>query len=268
MNFSFGVLSKPWVIGMVHLAPLPGTPFHEPAQFESIRANARADARALLEGGASGCLVQTVDRVYHTSDTCDPARLAAMTLITSEIVEACGATFPVGVQIMKNALSASLAVAKITGAHFIRASAWVGATASAFGVVRADPATVSHYRRSIGANDVAVVADIHSQHFRWLDGEMPLARLAHWAVEAGADALCLGQPSVEETRRLIEAARRSCPDTPVILPGNTTPENAADFFRYASGAFVGGCLKDRNTGRIDKGLVRSYVEAARGARHV
>lgn len=267
MTSSFLMNSGPLIIGMVHLGPLPGTPFHDPAQFESIRRNARADARALSEGGASACLLQTVDRVYTTLDTCDPARLAAMTLIAADVIEACGPDFPVGVQIMKNAVSASLAVAKIAGARFIRASAWVGATASAFGVVRADPVTVSHYRRSIGAGDVLVVADIHSQHFRWLDGEMPLSRVAHWAVEAGADALCLGEGSVEKTRALAHAARQSCPDTPIILAGYTTHENAAEFLECATGAFVGGCLKDPATGRVDRDLVRRHVEAAQEQGH-
>lgn len=247
---------------MVHIGPLPGTPFYNPLEFENIRRNARADALELLEGGASGCLLQTVDRVYQASDSCDPARLAAITLITSEIVAACGPEFPVGVQIMKNALSASIAVAKITGAHFIRAAAWVGATASAFGVVRADPITISQYRKSISANDVAVIADIHSQHFRWLDGEVPLSRIAHWAVEAGANALCVGEASIDKTRALIDAARHSCPETPIILPGHTNHENAADFLRCSTGAFVGGCLKDPNSGRVDRDLVSRYVRSA------
>jgi predicted TIM-barrel enzyme len=46
------------VLGMVHLPPLPGTPFYRGASVEQILATAVTSARALRDGGAGGCLVR------------------------------------------------------------------------------------------------------------------------------------------------------------------------------------------------------------------
>ena len=62
--------------------------------------------------GADGCLIQTVDRVYSTKDEADYARVAAMAAIVKAVADATRPDFQVGVQIMVNALKASLAVAK------------------------------------------------------------------------------------------------------------------------------------------------------------
>src|ERR671919_3023080 len=111
---SFNTLGKKKVvIGMVHLLPLPGTPFYQEGTMEQTLEKAVADATALHHGGADGCLIQTVDRVYPAGDEADYARVAAMATIVQAVVQATGPGFHVGVQIMVNALKASLAVAKV-----------------------------------------------------------------------------------------------------------------------------------------------------------
>jgi uncharacterized protein len=87
----FGTLGKRKVVlGMVHLPPLPGTPFHQEGSFGRIVDVAVGSACALAEGGADGCLVQTVDRVYHPGEDSDPARIAAMALVVNAIAQATG----------------------------------------------------------------------------------------------------------------------------------------------------------------------------------
>ena len=94
---------------MVHLPPLPGKPFHKEGSFGQIVDVAVASARALAEGGADGCLVQTVDRVYHPGGDSDPARTAAMVLVVNAIAQAVNEGFQVGVQLTRNTLESSLA---------------------------------------------------------------------------------------------------------------------------------------------------------------
>src|SRR5262249_57141894 len=81
---------KKVVIGMVHLLPLPGTPFYQEGNMEQALEKAVADATALYRGGADGCLVQTVDRVYPATDEADYARVAAMAAITQALAVATG----------------------------------------------------------------------------------------------------------------------------------------------------------------------------------
>ncbi|MGW3351303.1 BtpA/SgcQ family protein [Nonomuraea rubra] len=253
------------IIGMVHLQPLPGTPYHEEGSFPRTLDVAVESARALSDGGADGCLVQTVERVYRVDDESDAARTAAMTLVVNAIVQATGPGFQVGVQLMRNALRASLAVATVTGASFIRAGALVGATLTEHGLVTADPMGVMEYRRRIGAQGVRVLADVDSSHFTWYGGGKPTAEVARAAVKVGADAVVLGHADERRTTELITSVREAVPGVQIILAGHTDHANAARLLARADGAFVGGCLERGGWGgSIDVDLVRRYVEIVRG----
>ncbi|MCF3120527.1 hypothetical protein IPZ68_12570 [Streptomyces arenae] len=246
-------------LGVVHVDPLPGTPFHEAGSFQRILDDAVASAVALHEGGAHGALLQTVDRVYTTRDESDPARIAAMSLIAGAAREACGEGFRIGVQLMRHATKASLAVAKVCGGDFVRATAIVGATVSTHGLVQADPLDVMEYRKKIDAWDVQIIADVDSMHFQWLGGGVPTESIARQAAFVGADAVCLGSKDEERTLRTIEAVRRKAPHVPVFLAGHTDHENAARLMTHADGAFVSTCFNGWK-GRIQPEKVASYMD--------
>jgi uncharacterized protein len=253
------------VLGMIHLQPLPGTPFYEEGSFGRILDVAVRSARALHEGGADGCLVQTVDRVYAPGDEADPARTAAMSLIVRDVVQATGEGFQVGVQIMRNALKASLAVAKVAGGTYIRAGALVGMTLTAHGLVQANPLDVMEYRRRIDARNVRVVAEVDSMHFKWFGGSRPTAEVARAARGVGADAVSLGDPDERRTLEMIASVRAALPGLPIVLAGYTNHENAGRLLAAADGAFVGTCLERGGWGgEIDVERVRAYVDIVRG----
>jgi uncharacterized protein len=252
------------IIGMVHLQPLPGTPFHRPGSLAAITDRAVESAVALAEGGADGCLVQTVDRVYDARDATDPARVAAMALIVRAVVEATGDGFAVGVQLMRNAVRASVAVAAVAGASFVRAGAFVGRSVTVHGTITGDAPGVLDYRRLIGAQQVSIVAEIDSRHHR-PEPNLGVAELAGAAAAAGADAVVVGHPDGARTLASIAQVRRAEPELPIILAGHTDHSNAADLLGVADGAFVGSCLEqDGWGGRVDQELVERYVGIVRG----
>lgn len=252
------------VLGMVHLRPLPGTPFYQAGSFDETLEIAVASAVALYQGGADGCLVQTVDRVYPVGDESDPARTAAMALIVAAIASATGGAFQIGVQLMRNALQASLAVAKVAGGSYIRAGALVGATLTPHGMVQADPLAVMDYRNKIDAWDIKVLAEIDSMHFKWFGEAKPVADVARFAHYSGADAVSLGHPDEEVTLEMIASVRRALPGVPIILAGYTDHGNAPRLLAAADGAFVGRCLESKGWGsQIDPERVRAYVEIVR-----
>lgn len=253
------------VLGMVHLQPLPGTPFYEEGSFDQTLDNAVRSALALYEGGADGCLVQTVDRVYGADDESDPARTAAMSLVVRAVAQATGDGFAVGVQLMRNALKASLAVAKVAGGSYIRAGALVGATLTASGMVEARPLDVAEYRNKINARRVKIVAEVDSMHFRWFGGGKSTADVARAAKNVGADAVSLGHPDEDTTLDMIASVRKAVPGLPVILAGYTNHDNAARLMAAADGAFVGTCLERGGWGGlIDVERVKAYVDIVRG----
>lgn len=252
------------VIGMVHVPPLPGTPFYTNGSLTEILETTVRSACALDTGGADGCLVQTVDRVYSVADQSDPARTVAMGLIVNAIAQAVRPGFHVGVQLMRNALKASLAVAKVAGGSFIRANALVGMTLTQHGMVRPDPLDVMEYRRKIDAWDVKVIADVDTMHYTWFGEPKPTGAVAKGARLVGADAVALCHPDDERTLATIAEVRAAVPGLPIILGGHTHHGNAARLLSAADGAFVGTCLeRDGWGGEIDVERVREYVSIVR-----
>ncbi|WP_329431238.1 hypothetical protein OG339_47605 (plasmid) [Streptosporangium sp. NBC_01495] len=259
----------PVILGMIHLQPLPGTPFHQEGSFPRILRTAVDSARALHEGGADGGLIQTVDRVYPPGEECDPARIAALSLITRAVADAVGPDFQVGVQVMRNSVQASLAIAKVAGGAFVRVGAIVGATLTSHGMVEADPLAVMEYRKKIDARDVKIIAEIESMHYTWFGGGKTVADVARAARQVGADAVSLCHPDEERVLAMIASVRAAVPDLPIILAGHTHHGNAARLLASAEGAdgaFVGTCLEGEGWGSaIVADKVKAYVDIVRGA---
>ncbi|MCA9832760.1 MAG: hypothetical protein KC435_02330 [Thermomicrobiales bacterium] len=248
------------VLGMLHLRPMPGTPFYVEGSYEETMQIAVEDAVALAEGGATGCLVQTVDRVYTTDNTSDPARIAAVSNIVHEIDKATQDGFQIGVQLMRNAINPSVAIAKVSNGTYVRCGAIVGATLSTHGWVEPNPLEVMTYRRQIGAEHIRIIAEVDSMHYKWFGGAA-VADVARQAKYVGADAVSLGDPDDEVTLRMIADVRAAVPGIPIILAGYTNHGNAAKMLAAADGAFVGTCLEKGGwAGRIDVERVREYVD--------
>lgn len=71
---------KKLIIGCIHLLPMPNTPFYTSGDFERSLEKAVKDAATLKNGGADGCIIQPVDRVYTNTDDTDYVRVAAWRL--------------------------------------------------------------------------------------------------------------------------------------------------------------------------------------------
>ena len=252
---------KKVIIGLVHLLPLPGTPFYEPGNVEKAMDKALADATALYEGGADGCLVQTIDRVYPVGEEADYARVAAIANITKAVAEATGPEFQIGVQILWNAFKASLAVASVSGGSFLRLNAFVGATMTPSGVAEANPVDFQNYRAQIDAQHIKLIAEVDGMHFHWLDGSKSAVEVAGLARNAGAHAVEVAHKDEATNLRVVREIKEVYPDLPVILGGNTNHENAARRLADADGALVGSCFEPAGWGsHIDIDRVKAYMD--------
>jgi membrane complex biogenesis BtpA family protein len=255
---------KKAVIGLIHLYPMPGTPFYEEGNFERSLEKAVNDSKRLYEGGADGCLIQTVDKVYPAEDEADYARAAAMAAITHAVSQSTGEDFQIGVQLMWNSLHASLAIAKVCGGSFMRCTALVGATMSPFGLVEADPLSFLNYRAALNAQNIKLVAEIEGMHFHWFGEEKPIGQVARSAAMVGANAVEIAIQDEEKSNQAIQEIKAAVPSMPIILGGYTNHENVARRMKDADGAFVGTCLEKQGWGgEIDVDRVKQYVEIVR-----
>jgi len=256
---------KKVVLGMIHLKPLPGTPHHEEGMLEEALDKAVKDARALDGGGADGCLIQTVDRVYPAGDEADYARVAAMAKIVHEVAKATGPEFQIGVHFMFNGLKPSIAVAKVCGGSYIRCTVLVGATRTAMGTVVADPYDFMTYRSRIAAQNIKLIAEVDGMHYRAI-WDRPAAETAMGARRVGAHAVEVAHSDEETNNRVVREIKRAIPDLPVILGGYTNHENVARRMAEADGAFVGACLEEdgKRGGAVDIERVKEYVGIVAG----
>ncbi len=252
---------KKVVVGLVHLLPLPGTPFFEEGNVDKSIRKAVADANSLRQGGADGCLIQTVDRVYPIGNEIDYARLAAIARIVSAVSETTPPAFDVGVQILWNSLLPALAIAKVCGGSFLRCNAFVGATLTPSGVAESNPVEFQHYRTRINAQTINIIAEVDGMHFKWLGGDLPTTEVAKLAKSAGAQGVEVANPDEKTTLRLVNEINLAVPDLPVILGGYTNHENAARWLAKADGAFVGSCFETQGWGsHVDVDQVKRYVD--------
>ena len=251
------------LIGMVHLAPLPGSPRWEGAMARVIEA-ALADARALVEGGVDALLVENYGDAPFTAGRVEPATVAAMAVVAAEI----GRAFPrarLGVNVLKNDARAALAVAAAAGGRFIRVNVHAGAVVADQGLVQTDAYHTLRDRRLLGV-EVAIFADVGGKH------AMPLVpveieQTARDLVHRGlADALVVSGRATGEATPIAEVrrVRGAVSDVPLLVGSGVTPETAAALLALADGLIVGTYVKRDGDVRqpVDPRRVEKLVAAA------
>ena len=256
--------SRKALIGMVHLLPLPGSPFDPGRSPAEILDAAQRDLDVLVEAGFDAVSISNEgDRPYSTS--IPAAQIAVFTHVLSRLTAGLGLPFGCGMLIDPKA---SLAVARAVGAGFIRLS--FGTMVGSYGVLTEDPAEILRYRQAIGAGDVALYLNL-SPHFSTSIDTRPLGEIvATTAFLCEPDAIQVHgsgagvPPSIDD----VLAVRAAAPETPLIVASGLTAESVADVLAHAEAVIVGTSIKrDGNIWNpVDPVRARAFVEAAREAR--
>jgi membrane complex biogenesis BtpA family protein len=252
------------LIGMVHLAPLPGSPRWDGSMAHVIEA-ALADARVLVEGGMDTVLVENYGDVPFSAGRVEPATVAAMAVVAAAL-RASFPALPLGVNVLKNDARAALAVACAAGAQFIRVNVHAGAVVADQGVVQTEAYHTLRDRRLLGA-DVQLFADVQGKHAVPL-APVELEQEARDLVHRGlADALVVSGRATGEATALadVKRVRNAVPNIPLLVGSGVTPDTVAELLSLADGVIVGTFVKrDGNVSHpVDSERVRRLVAAAR-----
>jgi hypothetical protein len=259
----FGV-RKP-IIAMVHLLALPGRPQHDRAAgLKPIVESAANDVKVLQEAGVDGLLFcNEADLPYQLA--VDPAAVAAMAAVIGELKREISRPF--GVNLVWDPI-ASIAVARATGASFIR-EVFTGVYESDLGLMRPDFGAIGAYRADIGAQSVALFANI-TPEFASSVGHRTIEERARSAVYLGVDALLVsgaitGDPT--DLEQLCQA-KAAVPGTAVLANTGVTAETVGDVLDRADGAIVGTALKAGGItwNAVDPARAAQFMTAARQAR--
>ncbi len=158
------------IIGMIALPPMPGYPAF--TSIDAIVDAALADLERLEAGGVDGALVENDFDQPHTM--VGGAEIhAAMTRVTREVVAR--ARIPIGVEVLLNDWRASLAIAAMTGARFIRIDFFVDRVMTKLGPFEPEPEAILAYRQAIKAEQVQLFTDLQVKYTTPIGGPKLLA---------------------------------------------------------------------------------------------
>ncbi len=253
----------PRLVGMVHLAPLPGSPRYG-GSMTSVIESAVADATALGDAGFPCLLVENFGDVPFFAESVQAETVAAMTAAVVAVGRASG--LPVGVNVLRNDAAAALAIAAATGAPFIRVNVLTGTMYTDQGPIVGRAASIAR-SRAILCPETEIWADVMVKHAISPPGT-DAARSAADTVERGlADAVIVsgaatGAPADCSTGALVRAA---VPDgTRVVIGSGATPSSLAGLMAFADTVIVGSALKVDGDARqpVDPERARLMVETA------
>jgi membrane complex biogenesis BtpA family protein len=250
-----------YVVGVVHLLPLPGAP-RWGGEMSQVLDNAVADARAMEDGGVNGLIVENFGDAPFCKDRVEAHTVSAMTLAVAAVRAA--VSIPVGINVLRNDSRSALAIAAVTGASFIRVNVHTGAMLTDQGLIEGQAYETIRYRKELGV-EIKILADVLVKHAVPL-GDQALEQAAKDTVYRGlADALIVtgsgtGEPTARED---VLRTKEAVPDYPVLVGSGVHEGNVVEVLSLANGVIVGTSLKEDGivTNPVDQARVASLVAA-------
>lgn len=254
------------LIGMVHVGALPGTPGSS-RSVDELAQQARIEAEILEQAGFDAVILENMhDTPYVHGDELGPEITAAMTRVVAEVRQA--VTLPMGVQVLSGGNRQALAIAMAAGCSFIRCECFAYAHVADEGLLpRAEAGALLRYRRQIGAEHIAVLADIKKKHASHaLTADLSIADIAVGSEFFGADGLIVtgaftGAAAAADDLDAVSKAS----SLPVLVGSGVEPGQIEALASRSWGAIVGSWIKrgGRWTNPVDEGRAAELVAEAR-----
>ncbi|HLY57970.1 MAG TPA: BtpA/SgcQ family protein [Stellaceae bacterium] len=239
----FGGIAKP-IIGVVHLKPLPGAPRYQGMPVREICGTAAEDARMLAAGGVDGILVENAsDLPFSRPEDIGPETVAGLTAALIAVRDT--VTVPTGITCVANGVIPALAVAKATGAGWVRANQWVNAYVANEGLIDGPAPRAMRYRAMIGATDVRILADVHVKFgAHAITADRTVTEQATDTEWFDADVLIASGTRTGSPTQVTEIEQvRAGTNLPVLIGSGLDADQVPRLLAVADGAIVGSWLK-------------------------
>ncbi|MBL9140970.1 MAG: BtpA/SgcQ family protein [Phycisphaerae bacterium] len=255
------------MIGMVHVAALPGTP-RAALSPKDIVASAVREAEQLASAGFDAIIVENMHDRPYLRDGMGAEVTACMAAVGAAVRAA--VQVPIGIQILGGGAFEALAVAHATGLDFVRCENFVFAHVADEGLMdRALAGPLLRYRTQIGAERVAIVADIKKKHASHaLTADLDVAAFARAAEFFLADGVVVtgsetGSPVSPADLRSARAATR----LPVLVGSGADPATVRELLTVADAVIVGSWIKKDGdwTNPVDPARAAEFARAAKPA---
>lgn len=236
-------LTRPALVAMIHVGALPGTP-RSSRRVAELAADAVAEAKLLAQGGADAIILENMHDLPYLNRAVGPEVVAAMTAICAAVRGA--VSLPLGVQVLAGANREAIAVAHAAGCQFVRCEGFVFAHVADEGLMpEADAGPLLRYRRLIGAEGIAIIADVKKKHSAHaITADIDLSETAIAAVHCGAEGVVVtGTATGRPTEPTEVAAVAAAIDKPVFVGSGVTPEQIPLLAPHADALIVGSYIK-------------------------
>ena len=257
------------IVGVLHCPPLPGSPRFRDRDFRATVDAALADAGAYVRGGVDGLIIENhgdipflkPDRIGHETS-------AALAVIADRVRQRFDVAM--GINVLANAALPALAVAKASGAQFVRVNQWANAYVANEGFVEGEAATALRYRAAIGAEEVAIFADAHVKHgAHAIVADRSIAEQVRDVEFFDADAIiCTGQRTGDAASVVEIGEMRAATSLPMLVGSGATPDNLATLLPLLDGVIVASALKQGGVwwNPVEEARVAHFMERARAIR--
>lgn len=232
------------VIGVVHLAPLPGAPRYNGEAVEEIYQRGLDDARAYLHGGCDGVIIENHGDVpFAKPDDIGYETASHMAVVSDRIRRELGR--PIGINVLANAAIPALAIASAAGAGFVRVNQWANAYVANEGFIEGEAARAMRYRAQLRANGIRIFADAHVKHgAHAIVADRPVEEQVKDLVFFDADAvIATGQRTGHAAELGYIKMIKEASGLPTLVGSGVTPENANDILGIVDGVIVASSLK-------------------------
>jgi membrane complex biogenesis BtpA family protein len=230
------------IIGVIHVAALPGAPANT-LPVSEIVTQAIREAALYRDCGVDGIIIENMHDTPYLRGSVGPEIVAAMAVVGHAVKTE--SRLPTGIQILAGANIEAMAVAHAAGLDFIRAEAYAFAHVADEGVIQSSAAALLRYRKMIGAEPVQVWADVkkkHSSHA--ITADVSLGATAEAVGFMRANAVIVTGAVTGEAPKIadVEEAKAHC-RLPVLLGSGIDADNIADFYQAADGFIIGSYFK-------------------------
>jgi membrane complex biogenesis BtpA family protein len=257
----FGV-DKP-IIALLHLDALPGDPGYC-GDMKRVVDHARADLRALQDGGVDGILFANEFSLPY-QPVVDVAVVSAMARIIGELKS--DLRIPYGVNVVKNPI-ATIDLAAATDAQFAR-SCFSGAYMGEYGLYISNSGEAIRHRMHLGITEVKLLFKVNPEADTYLV-ERDIRKVTSSILFGGfADGLCVSGSAAgkEANDGLLSTVGEiaSHYDVPVFCNTGCSHQNIVKKLSISDGACVGTAFKteERFDGRVDVEKVKSFMALVR-----
>ncbi len=259
MNFTALLQEKPSIIGVIHLAALPGSPAYG-GSIQRVIDQASQEAMIYQKLGLHAIIVENFNDAPFYPDRVPAETIAAMAVLANEVIRA--TSMPIGINVLRNDAESAIAIAAATQADFIRVNVHMNAVVSDQGIIEANAHRSLRLRTSLGSS-AAVLADVGVKHASPLAGRGLALEAEDMAERGMVDGIIIsgsrtGSPTSVEDLRMVK--ERS--NLPVIVGSGAKPKFLASLSQYADAFIVGSYFKKAGKVRnpLDKRRISKFME--------